>query len=62
VLAHEVTHVLEGVVHHSSEGVMKAHWTPDDHQQMAGKPLRFAQEDIDLIYRGLEKREEIASR
>jgi hypothetical protein len=58
VIAHEVTHILEGVVRHSSEGVMKAHWTPDDYQQMTWKPLPFAQEDVDLIYRGLEKREE----
>jgi hypothetical protein len=67
VLAHEVTHILEGVVRHSSEGVMKAYWTNDDYQQMAWKPLPFAQEDVDLIYRGLvrrekDKREEFASR
>jgi hypothetical protein len=62
VLAHEVTHILEGAARHSSEGVMKVPWTSDDYRQMAWKPLPFAQEDVDLIYRGLEKREEIASR
>jgi hypothetical protein len=62
VLVHEVTHILEGAAGHSSEGVMKAYWTPDDYRQMFWKRLPFAQEDVDLIYRGLEKREKIASR
>jgi hypothetical protein len=62
VLVHEVTHILEGVVRHSSEGIMKAQWAREDYQQMARKPLPFAQKDVDLIYRGLEKRGEIASR
>ena len=56
VLAHEVTHVLEGVSRHSAEGVLKAHWTPDDFSQMCWKPLRFADEDVALIHRGLEQR------
>jgi hypothetical protein len=62
VLAHEVTHILEGIVCHSSEGVMKAQWAREDYQQMARRPLLFAQEDVDLIYRGLERRKGIASR
>jgi hypothetical protein len=41
---------------------MKAQWAREDYQQMARKPLPFAQKDVDLIYRGLEKRGEIASR
>jgi hypothetical protein len=67
VLVHEVTHILDGAARHSSEGVMKAQWTRDDYRQMAWKGLPFAQEDVDLIYRGLvrwekDKREEFASR
>ena len=42
VLAHEITHILEGVVRHSTSGVMKAPWDADDYQQMAWKPLAFA--------------------
>ena len=49
VLAHEITHVLEGVPRHSEDGVMKAHWTSADYRQMSGHPLPFAEEDIRLI-------------
>jgi hypothetical protein len=56
VLAHEVTHILEGVSRHSAEGVLKAHWTPRDFSQMYWKPLQFADEDVALIHRGLERR------
>src|SRR5690242_6640784 len=41
VLAHEITHVLEGTDRHSDEGVMKARWTLDDFAKMAYKPLPF---------------------
>jgi hypothetical protein len=56
VLAHEVTHILEGTVRHSAEGVLKAHWTTTDFSQMCWKPLKFADEDVVLIHLGLEKR------
>jgi hypothetical protein len=56
VLAHEVTHILENVNHHSQEGVMKAYWTEDDYNRMLWKPLPFAQADVELIYLGLEAR------
>ncbi len=56
VMAHEITHVLEGTARHSGEGVMKAHWTPADCSRMCWKPLPFADEDVELIHRGLEKR------
>jgi hypothetical protein len=56
VLAHEVTHILEGTPRHSAEGVLKAHWTPDDYSQMCWKPLLFADEDVVLIHHGLERR------
>jgi hypothetical protein len=61
VMAHEITHVLQGVNRHSREGVMKARWNREDYTQMAWKPLPFAQEDIDLIYRGLTARERRSS-
>jgi hypothetical protein len=57
VLAHEITHILEGVSRHSAYGVMKAPWVSRDYSQMQVKSLEFADEDIDLIYRGLAVRE-----
>jgi len=56
VLAHEVTHVLEGVPRHSAEGVLKARWTSDDYYRMCWKPLKFADEDVALIHSGLQRR------
>lgn len=55
VLAHEITHILQGIDRHSQEGVMKAHWTTEDIVQMARQPLPFEQKDVMLIHRGLER-------
>ena len=50
VLAHELTHALEGVARHSSEGLMKAVWSADDYAGMVSRrPLAFAAEDLDLL-------------
>jgi hypothetical protein len=57
VLVHEITHILERVGRHSTTGIMKARWSVDDYEAMRRKPLPFAQEDIDLIYHGLEERQ-----
>jgi hypothetical protein len=54
VLVHEITHVLEGVERHSPEGIMKARWSDDDLVAMRSKPLPFSEEDINLIYAGLQ--------
>jgi len=56
VIAHEVAHILQGLVRHSESGIMKAQWTGPDYQQMNGKPLRFTDEDVTLIHRGLKAR------
>ncbi len=53
VLAHEITHILEGVSRHSDEGLMKAHWVSDDFLQISSKTLPFAPEDVQLIRNGL---------
>jgi len=58
VLVHEITHVLQRVERHSKEGVMKAHWTPDDVWLMARKPLPFDQLGMQLIQDGLTTRSE----
>lgn len=36
---------------------MKAKWTVVDFRAMGAKPLSFTAEDVDLIYRGMAKRE-----
>jgi hypothetical protein len=56
VLVHEITHILEGTNHHSSEGIMKARWTAGDMWQMARKPLSFDPNDVKLIHLGLAVR------
>jgi hypothetical protein len=56
VLAHEVTHILQGIHRHSDRGLMKATWDGSDYQAMMWKPLLFTQEDIELIHRGLAAR------
>lgn len=57
VIAHEIGHVLEGVIRHSDSGIMKEHWSADDFQQMVWKPLPFAPEDVMLINKGLDSRQ-----
>jgi hypothetical protein len=56
VIAHEVTHILQGVARHSESGVMKANWTGADYQQMIREPLQFAHQDVSLIDGGLKAR------
>jgi hypothetical protein len=57
VIAHEVAHILQGVIRHSESGIMKAQWTGADYQRMTRRPLPFAHEDVKLIYYGLSVRE-----
>jgi hypothetical protein len=56
VMVHEITHILEGVAQHSEEGVMKAHWSHQDYEQMIGNCLSFAAQDVELIHYGLQAR------
>jgi len=56
-IAHEVTHVLEGIARHSTSGIMKAHWDLADHRQIVNGSLGSAPEDVELIYRGLDGRQ-----
>ncbi len=50
VLAHEVTHVLQGVARHSETGVMKARWTFADYTRMVSGKLEFAPLDASIIH------------
>jgi len=56
VLAHEITHVLEGTNFHAVSGVMKAVWDFGECRRMAVHSLMFTATDIVLIRRGLEDR------
>ena len=56
VLAHEITHILQGVDRHSDTGLMKPRWCADDYSQMAWKGLGFTEFDTLLLHRGLESR------
>jgi hypothetical protein len=56
VLVHEITHVLEGVPRHSETGVLKARFTREDIARMPFESLPFADEDVALIHRGIERR------
>src|SRR5262245_18388007 len=57
VIAHEVAHILQGLMRHSESGVMKAQWTGADYQRMTSRPLQFTDEDVKLIHHGLDVRE-----
>jgi hypothetical protein len=56
VMVHEITHVLEMIIRHSGEGVMKARWSSQDYERMQHDSLPFAPEDVDFIREGLAKR------
>ena len=56
VLAHEITHVLEGTNFHAVSGVMKAVWDFRECRQMTVHPLMFTATDILLIRQGVEDR------
>lgn len=56
VLAHEITHVLEGTNFHAVSGVMKAVWDFREFRRMAVQSLTFTGTDILLIRQGVEDR------
>lgn len=53
VMVHEVTHVLQRVVRHSDEGIMKTEWSREDIESIHWQPLAFTEEDVRLIQSGL---------
>jgi hypothetical protein len=62
VLAHEITHDLQGISRHSKDGVMKEKWNRRDYVAMQRGTLAFAPDDIQLIRSGLRARTLRASR
>jgi hypothetical protein len=57
VLAHEIAHVLQGIVRHSETGIMRAGWTDSDFKLMGIRLLMFTNEDVQLIRHRLPPRE-----
>lgn len=55
VMAHEIAHILEGVKRHSATGLMKAHWTRMEIEEMSVRSLSLAPEDVRLIHNSLLK-------
>lgn len=53
VLAHELAHVMQGVVRHSESGIMKAKWSSSDFKEMMYLKLAFTQFDVTLVHQGL---------
>jgi hypothetical protein len=49
VLAYELSHALQGVVRHSSEGLMKAVWRAREYVKIVRGPLAFAVVDLELL-------------
>ena len=53
VLAHEITHVIQGISRHSDEGLMAASWTTEVVRQMVRAPLPLLPHDVQLIQAAL---------
>ena len=53
IMAHEITHVLQGIRRHSETGLMRARWSPEDYIQIKKKPLPLTAYDIELIRSGV---------
>jgi hypothetical protein len=60
VIAHEVTHAVQGIVRHSDRGLMKARWNEDDFWRMDGNPLEYTRVDLNLIRNGLARCSKLA--
>ena len=55
VIAHEMTHILQGTPRHSKEGIMKARWDHNDFAAMKHRPLTFTETDLQLIREGVDQ-------
>jgi hypothetical protein len=55
VLAHEITHILQGIGRHSASGLMKARFSGSDFQQMLIRPMPLTPDDKRLIQQALSR-------
>jgi hypothetical protein len=62
VVAHEITHILQGVALHSEEGLMKAKWDREDYARMKLQPLWLTQADVQLIREGVAAYQDLGAR
>jgi hypothetical protein len=62
VLAHEMGHVLQGVLRHSETGVMKARWSTMETLNMSKERLHFTAEDVEFMLNNLESQTSARSR
>jgi hypothetical protein len=56
ILAHEITHILQGVVWHADRGVMKAERTPDDLTSIRRMRVNLTDLDVQMIHDGIAQR------
>ena len=54
VMAHEIGHLLLHSTTHSSEGVMRADFRPEDLKKAGQRQLRFTPEQAELILRNTQ--------
>jgi hypothetical protein len=57
VIVDEIAHILQGVERHSARGIMKAKWDDGDYFHIVRQSLRFAEVAVDLIHRGMDRRQ-----
>jgi hypothetical protein len=62
VIAHEITHILQGAPRHSEEGLMKARWDREDYARMRLPPLWLTKTDLQLIRDGLAGYKDLRAR
>jgi hypothetical protein len=62
IMAHEITHLLQGFSQHSEEGIMKARWGKGDYALMKLGALDFTPNDVRLIRDGLSGYERAQTR
>jgi hypothetical protein len=53
VIAHEMTHILQGISRHSEKGIMKAQWNQEDYANMKLHALTFTETDFQIIRHGV---------
>lgn len=53
VIAHEMTHILQGISRHSEKGIMKAQWNQEDIANMKLHLLTFTETDLQIIRHGV---------
>jgi hypothetical protein len=62
VIAHEMTHILQGISRHSEKGIMKAQWDQEDYARMKLRLLGFTETDFQLIRQGIAEYKDLHAR